>query len=42
MKNGEIYKDGKKEDVIKEDILEEVYERKIYVDSRDGLYNAWC
>ena len=42
MKNGEIFMDGKKEEVITERILEEVYERKIYVDSRDGLYNAWC
>ena len=42
MKDGKIYKDGKKEEVLTGELLSEVYERKIYVDSRDGLYNAWC
>lgn len=42
MKDGCIFADGRKEDVITEELLSEVYGQKIYVDSRDGLYSAWC
>ena len=42
MKDGSVFADGKKEDVLTEDLLSEAYGQKIYVDSRDGLYSAWC
>ena len=42
MKDGRIYADGKKEEILNEKLLSEVYGEKIYIDSRNGLYNAWC
>ncbi len=42
MKDGSVFADGKKEDVLTEELLSEAYGQKIYVDSRDGLYSAWC
>lgn len=42
MKDGAVFADGKKEEVLTEKLLSEAYGQKIYVDSRDGLYSAWC
>lgn len=42
MKDGCIFADGPKEEILNEALLSEVYGQRIYVDSRDGLYSAWC
>ncbi|MDD7008165.1 MAG: ATP-binding cassette domain-containing protein [Spirochaetales bacterium] len=42
MKDGCIFADGRKEEILTETLLSEVYGQRIYVDSRDGLYSAWC
>lgn len=42
MKDGGIVVQGKKEDVLSEDILSSVYGQKVYVDKRGSLYSAWC
>lgn len=42
MKNGEIVKIGTKDEILTEELLSLVYERKVYVDKRDNLFNAWC
>lgn len=42
MKDGQIFKDGPKEEMLTEEILSEAYGVRIFVDKRDGLYNAWC
>ena len=42
MKDGCIFADGRKEEILNETLLSEVYGQRIYVDSRDGLYSAWC
>lgn len=42
MKDGRICADGRKEDILTEDLLSDVYGRKVYIDRRGGLYSAWC
>lgn len=42
MKNGRIVKVGTKDEILNEELLSLVYERKVYVDKRDNLFNAWC
>ena len=42
MKDGAIVADGPKDAIITEPLLSDVYGMPVYVDRRDGLYNAWC
>ena len=42
MKNGRIAADGKKEEILNEELLSSVYEQNVYIDRRNGLYSAWC
>ncbi len=42
MKEGTMVADGTKEEVLNEALLSEVYGHKIFIDRRDGLFNAWC
>ncbi|WP_320129154.1 ATP-binding cassette domain-containing protein [uncultured Sphaerochaeta sp.] len=42
MKQGKIVQDGKKQDIMKEEILSEVYGTKVFIDQREGLFTAWC
>lgn len=42
MKDGRIFADGAKEEVLREDILSEVYGHRVYIDKRGDLYSAWC
>ena len=42
IKDGRIFKDGKKEEVLTEENLYQSYGKKIYLDQRNGLYSAWC
>lgn len=42
MKDSKIYRDGKKEEILKEELLSEVYGYRVYVDRRGDLYSAWC
>ena len=42
MKNGKIAADGKKEDLIRSDILSDLYGRKVSVAEKDGILTAFC
>ena len=42
MKNGKIAADGKKEDLIRSDILSDLYGRKVSVAEKDGIFTAFC
>ena len=42
MKEGKIVADGSKKEILQEALLSEVYESKVFVDEREGLYTAWC
>lgn len=42
MKEGEIYKKGKKEDLLNEEILSQLYDQKVYVAKKNDIYSAWC
>lgn len=42
MKNGKIYKEGSKEELLTEDILSDLYEQKVYVAKKNNIYSAWC
>lgn len=42
MKQGTIFGYGRKEDLLTERILSEVYDTPVYVDHRDGWFKAWC
>lgn len=42
LKDGLILTDGNKKDVLTEDILSEAYGTRIFINERDGRFNAWC
>jgi iron complex transport system ATP-binding protein len=42
MKDGKIIADGEKKDILKEELLSDVYGANVFVDERNGLYTAWC
>lgn len=42
MKNGKLAADGKKEDLIRSDVLSDLYERKVSVAEKDGIFTAFC
>lgn len=41
LKKGEIWKDGRKEDVLTEDALQEVFGAPVEVTEQDGFYRVW-
>ena len=41
MKDGQIAMDGTKEETLREDILSDLYGRKVMVACRDGIYTAF-
>lgn len=41
MKGGKIVFDGKKEDALTEERLSELYERRVYVSEKNGIYTAF-
>ncbi|MGH0052362.1 MAG: ABC transporter ATP-binding protein [Sphaerochaetaceae bacterium] len=42
MQQGKIVADGKKEEILNEKLLSEVYGANVFIDEREGLYSAWC
>lgn len=42
MKNGKIYKQGNKEELLCEEVLSNLYDQKVYVAKKNGIYSAWC
>lgn len=42
MKDGKIAADGRKEEILTEELLSEVYGQTVYIDRRGSLYTAWC
>ena len=42
MKKGEIVKDGTKEECLTEEVLSNLFERKVNVALSDGIYTAFC
>ncbi|MGD1822178.1 MAG: ABC transporter ATP-binding protein [Pleomorphochaeta sp.] len=42
MKDGQIYKKGNKEDLLNEDVLSKLYDQRVYVAKKNGIYSAWC
>ncbi len=42
MKDGRIVMDGTKEDTLREDILSDLYSRKVHIAEADGIYTAFC
>ncbi len=42
IKNGKVYAQGQKEDLLTREILSDVYGTEVYVDYHDGWYKAWC
>jgi iron complex transport system ATP-binding protein len=42
MKQGKIIKDGPKTEIMREEILSEIYETRVFIDQREGLFTAWC
>ena len=42
MKDGMIYKKGNKEDLLNEEILSNLFDQKVYVAKKNGIYSAWC
>ncbi len=42
MKDGAIVADGPKEEVLREELLSDVYGMPVFVDRRDNLFTAWC
>ncbi len=42
MKDGMIVKDGKKNEILTEDNLSEIFSEKVYISYRDGIYSAYC
>lgn len=41
MKEGRIFADGPKEDILTENMLQSVFQVPVTMTQRDGLYNAW-
>mgnify|MGYP000872161239 FL=1 len=42
MQHGKIVADGSKQEVLNERLLSEVYQTRVFIDEREGLYSAWC
>ncbi|MDC7244806.1 MAG: ATP-binding cassette domain-containing protein [Sphaerochaetaceae bacterium] len=42
LKNGRIFRDGPKMEVLKESVLSEAFDTKVFVSEREGRFNAWC
>ncbi len=42
MQQGKIVADGEKSEILRENILSQVYGTKVFVDEREGLFTAWC
>lgn len=42
MNKGKIVADGPKHEIMNEELLSEVYGARVFIDEREGLYNAWC
>jgi iron complex transport system ATP-binding protein len=42
LKDGLILADGNKKDVLTEEILSEAHATRIFINERDGRFNAWC
>lgn len=42
MKDGKIYREGLKEDLLNEEVLSDLYGQKVYVAQKNGIYSAWC
>ena len=42
LKDGKIFADGKKEEILSESVLSEVYSTRVFVSKREGRFNAWC
>ncbi|NCB02534.1 MAG: ATP-binding cassette domain-containing protein [Spirochaetia bacterium] len=42
LKDGKIFADGSKEEVLTESVLSEAYSTKVFVSKREGRFNAWC
>jgi len=42
MQDGKIVSDGKKEELLKSDILSDLYRRHVEVVEKDGVYSAFC
>ncbi len=42
MQQGRIVADGPKQEILNEHLLSEVYQTRVFIDEREGLYSAWC
>ena len=42
MKDGRIVMDGEKRDALREDILSELYSRRVHIAEADGIFTAFC
>lgn len=42
VKNGQIFLDGKKDEVLTQKNLSLLYERKVHLEEEDGIYSAFC
>jgi iron complex transport system ATP-binding protein len=42
LKEGRLFMQGSKKDLLKQEILSEVYDTHVYVDYHEGWYKAWC
>lgn len=42
LKEGRLFAQGPKEELLTQKLLSEVYETSVYVDEHDGWYKAWC
>lgn len=42
MQHGRIVADGPKREILNEQLLSEVYQTKVFIDEREGLFSAWC
>ena len=42
MKKGRIVADGAKTELLRSDVLSDLFERKVTVAEKDGIYTAFC
>ncbi len=42
LKEGQLFKDGAKEEVLTEEFLSEAYGTRVFLSQREGRFNAWC
>lgn len=42
LKNGKIFKTGRKKDMLTEENLSELYGTRVYLSSQNGIYSAYC